>query len=183
MKGIVRCEPYNPKWKEEFIKIRSMLDACIGDLIIGFEHVGSTSVEGLAAKPIIDIDVVIDSYEIFPQIVERLMAIGFIHEGDGGIKGREVFKRNFEDDFMPYHLYVCPKNSEELLRHIAFREYLKGHASEREEYGSLKMRLAEQFPTSIDKYMSGKHDCVQRILLKIRSESAIPSIYTKPESD
>lgn len=76
MRGAVRCEPYNKKWKDEFSKIKSMLIDCIGDLIIDIEHVGSTSIEGLIAKPIIDIDIVFDSYDIFPSIVERLKTIG-----------------------------------------------------------------------------------------------------------
>lgn len=106
MRGIVRCEPYNSKWKEEFGKIKAMLTDYIGDLVISIEHVGSTSVEGLAAKPIINIDIVFDSYDIFPIITQRLNTIGFIHEGDNGIKGREAFKRSYEDEYMPYHLYA-----------------------------------------------------------------------------
>lgn len=177
MKGIVRCEMHNKRWEEEFRRIKAMLMGCIGDLIIDIEHVGSTSVEGLIAKPIIDIDIVFDSYDVFPMIAERLKTIGFIHEGDNGIGGREAFKRNHEDEYMPYHLYACPKDSEELLRHISFREFLKGNADDREAYGNLKKELAERFPRDRNSYMAGKHDCIQRIYEKIKKNGMLFDKY------
>lgn len=69
---IIEIMSYNPEWKMEFKKIKIMIESYIGDLILRIEHVGSTSVEGLAAKPIIDIDVVIESYDLLPDIIERL---------------------------------------------------------------------------------------------------------------
>lgn len=90
MKGIVRVEPYDPKWVTEFLKIKDMIVNCVGDLIICVDHVGSTAIEGLASKPIIDIDVVIDSYAIFPLVKERLSRIGFEHKGNLGVEGREA---------------------------------------------------------------------------------------------
>jgi GrpB-like predicted nucleotidyltransferase (UPF0157 family) len=168
MRGIVRCVPYNQGWKSEFNRIKEMLMNHIGDLIIGIEHVGSTSVEGLAAKPIIDMDIVFDSYAVFPPLAKRLHTIGFIHEGDGGIKGREVFKRSYEDEYMPYHLYACPKDSPELLRHLSFREYLKRNEEDREKYGKLKMELAHRFPTDINAYMAGKDGFIKAIYRKLK---------------
>ena len=84
--------PYDPNWKTEFERIRDYLMKQIGDLVIEIKHVGSTSVPGLSAKPIIDIVAVMESYDVFPTIVSRLEKVGFQHEGDGGIKEREVFK-------------------------------------------------------------------------------------------
>jgi GrpB-like predicted nucleotidyltransferase (UPF0157 family) len=166
MNGIVSVEPYNHIWKIEFHKIRQMLEASIGDLIIAVEHVGSTAVEGLAAKPILDIDVVMESYAVFPAIRERLAAIGFVHEGDLGLAGREAFKRTFVDEFMPYHLYVCPKDSRELHRHIAFRDYLRCHPGDVKAYGDLKSQLAESHRTDIGGYMQGKAALVAEIFVK-----------------
>lgn len=177
MRGIVRCEPYNERWKYEFSRIKAMLINCIGDLIIEIEHVGSTSVEGLIAKPIIDIDIVFDSYIVFPIIVERLNSIGFVHEGDYGIKGREAFKRNYEDEYMPYHLYACTKDSKELLRHLSFREFLKLNAEDRKIYGNLKMELANRFIKDNDAYIAGKHDCIQAIYEKIENNNLFIKKY------
>lgn len=158
--------PYNPAWKTEFQKLKAMLTGSIGDLALGIEHVGSTSVEGLAAKPIIDIDVVMESYDVFSAIVERLAAQGFIHEGDLGIAGREAFKRSFEDGFMRYHLYVCPKDGRALREHIVFRDYLRSHQDARDEYGALKMANAKVYTYDIDGYVTAKTEFIRRITEK-----------------
>ena len=88
----VTVVPYDPAWKVAFLKIKSEIQEACGDLIAGVEHVGSTSVEGLCAKPCIDLDVVIEGYEVFADVVKCLEAIGYIHEGDLGIKDREAFR-------------------------------------------------------------------------------------------
>jgi GrpB-like predicted nucleotidyltransferase (UPF0157 family) len=78
-------EPYSYDWPDEFEKIRSYLWPHIGDIALDTIHIGSTSVPGLASKPIIDFSIVIESYEIFPKIIERLGKLGYKHEGDLGI--------------------------------------------------------------------------------------------------
>ena len=121
--------PYDPNWKIEFERIRDYLAEQIGDLVLEIKHVGSTSVPGLCAKPIIDIAAVMESYDMFPAIVARLEKVGFQHEGDRGIKERECFKRLIPDDFMDYHFYVYPKDSEENRRHTIFRNALLNNKS------------------------------------------------------
>jgi len=173
-------EPYNPEWKNEFEKIKDMLMPHISDIIIGIEHVGSTSVEGLSAKPIIDFNIIIESYDIFPELVNRLEALGYSHEGDLGIKAREAFKRNFKNEFMDYHMYVCPKNSRELARHIVFRDYLRKYKTAADEYGKLKIQLAEKYRHDIDLYIEGKHDFLEDILRKAEKEkSKLKMTYPK----
>ena len=88
----VVVKPYDNQWKTDFENIRKEIEAAIGGFIIAVEHVGSTSVEGLSAKPCIDIDVVIKDYSVFDTVVEKLGKIGYIHEGDLGIKDRHAFK-------------------------------------------------------------------------------------------
>ena len=111
MKGIVKVVPYDRQWKYEFLKIKEMIVDCIGDLTLGIEHVGSTAIDGLVSKPFIDLIVVMDSYEIFPLIVKRLETIGFEHEGDLGVKGREAFRRKCGQVYAVS--YVC-KSSKQL---------------------------------------------------------------------
>lgn len=164
MNGIVRVVPYDPEWKKEFLKIKTMIIECIGDLIISVDHVGSTSIEGLTSKSVIDVDIVIDSYDVFPAVKDRLSKIGFEHIGNMDVEGREVFKRIFIDDFMSYNMYVCPKNGKGYLEHIAFRDYLKNHSEAMKAYGELKMKLAKQFRTDINGYANAKHDFIQNIL-------------------
>ena len=106
--------PYDPAWKSGFEAIRREIVAAAGDLIIGIEHVGSTAVEGLSAKPCIDIDVVIKDYSVFETLVNRLAEIGYMHEGDLGIKDREAFCYTDKPHLAKHHLYVCPQYSVEL---------------------------------------------------------------------
>ncbi|SDL48226.1 GrpB family protein [Paenibacillus jilunlii] len=163
---IVEVVPYDPAWKEEFIRLRDFLLEITGDLIIAAEHVGSTSVEGLSAKPIIDIDLVMESYEVFPEIVQRLSQYGYVHQGNLGIEGREAFRRAQENGFMKYHLYVCPKDGKGYLEHIAFRDYMRANPAAAREYEEVKLKLAEQFRYDIDAYCEGKTDVVHSILRK-----------------
>ena len=154
--------PYDKKWQADFEKIKFELENAIGDLILGIEHVGSTSVQGMSAKPCIDIDVVIKDYSVFDIIVSRLADIGYIHEGDLGIKDREAFKYTNKPHLQTHHLYVCPQYSAELHRHIAFRDYLRTHPEAVNEYSKVKEKAAQLFPDNIDKYMEYKSTCIAK---------------------
>lgn len=138
----------------------------IGDLIIKIEHVGSTSIEGLSAKPIIDLDVVIENYDVLPEIIERLIKEGYEYQGNLGILGREAFQRTNDDGDMKYHLYVCSKDGKGYLEHLAFRDYLRANTSAREEYQSLKIKLAQKYRSDIDNYCNKKTEFIKDILDK-----------------
>jgi GrpB-like predicted nucleotidyltransferase (UPF0157 family) len=170
MRGLVRCLPYDPEWKIQFGLVRDMLAGALGEIALAIEHVGSTSVEGLAAKPILDLDVVIATRADLPEVERRLATLSFFHDGDGDIPGREIFRRTFEDEFMAYHVYVCAQDSVELSQHLAFRDWLRSHPEDRDAYGRLKTELAARFPHDIDGYMAGKHDFIQERLARIADE-------------
>lgn len=157
--------PYDPKWKNDFEKIKQELVSAIGDLIVGIEHVGSTSVEGLSAKPIIDIDVVISDYSVFDSIISKLSTIGYIHKGDLGIKDREAFKYSNKSHLRKHHLYVCPQNSKELLRHITFRDFLRNNPEAVKKYSKVKENAAKLFPDNMDKYIEYKSPCIEELYL------------------
>ena len=159
----VEVRAYECAWKTEFEKIKTELGSALGDLIVGIEHVGSTAVEGMSAKPCIDIDVIIKDYEIFDSVVRRLNAIGYIHEGDLGIKEREAFKYADKPHLRQHHLYVCPKNSEELHRHITFRDFLRSNTDAVKKYSLIKQEAARLFPDDIDKYIQYKSPCIHEL--------------------
>ena len=159
----VMVAPYDESWKCEFEKIKNEIEAAIGDLIVGIEHVGSTSVEGMSAKPCIDLDVIIKDHSIFDEVAEGLEAIGYIHEGDFGIKGREAFKYSNKTHLMTHHLYVCPVYSEELHRHIVFRDFLRANDEARQKYSLVKERAARLFPNDIGKYIEYKTPCIREL--------------------
>ena len=155
--------PYDLAWQSAFEKIKSEIVEAIGDFIIGIEHVGSTSVEGMSAKPCIDIDVIIKDYSVFDEIVIRLGTIGYIHEGDLGIKDREAFKYAYKPHLMMHHLYVCPQYSEELHRHITFRNFLRSNPKAVQKYSLIKEKAAELFPNDIDGYIEYKSPCIEEL--------------------
>ena len=159
----VEVLPYDKTWKSDFEEIKTEIENAIGDFIIGIEHVGSTSVEGMSAKPCIDLDVIIKDYSVFAAVVRKLESIGYIHEGDLGIKDREAFKYSDKPHLKTHHLYVCPQYSEELHRHISFRDYLRSHPEAVRKYSSVKETAAKLFPDDIDKYIEYKSPCIEEI--------------------
>lgn len=155
--------PYNRAWKADFKKIKKEIEEEIGDLIVGIEHVGSTSVEGMSAKPCIDMDVIIKDYTVFDAVVSRLERIGYIHEGDLGIEDREAFQYSDKPHLQAHHLYVCPQDSKELRRHIAFRDFLRSHPQSVRKYSLVKETAARLFPDDIDQYIAYKSPCIEEL--------------------
>ena len=158
--------PYDAAWESAFEAIRAEIQTALGDLMLGIEHVGSTSVKGMSAKPCIDIDVVIRDYSVFDAVVQKLDAIGYIHEGDLGIKDREAFKYADKPHLMTHHLYVCPRDSEELHRHIAFRDFLRKNPEAVKEYSMVKEKAAALFPDEIEQYIAFKAPCIEELYIK-----------------
>ena len=155
--------PYDSAWKAAFEEIRKEIEQAAGDLIVDVEHVGSTSVEGMSAKPCIDLDVVIPDHTVFDAVADRLKAIGYFHEGDLGIKGREAFRYSGKPHLMTHHLYVCPRDSRELHRHVTFRNFLRSHPEAVKQYSTVKETAARLFPDDIDRYMAYKAPCIQAL--------------------
>jgi len=141
---------YQPNWVKQFKTIEAIIKESIGAKILSIEHVGSTSVPHLAAKAIIDMDIVYEDDSIFPQICEGLSLLGYYHNGNQGIPKREAFKRKKGRalhpilDTIPHHLYACPKDSPELKRHLHFRDFLRKYEWARLEYTTLKQEIANR---------------------------------------
>ena len=159
--------PYDEQWKNDFLQIKAELTNVLDQLAIEIEHVGSTSVQGLSAKPIIDIDVVIKEYNELKNVISALEKIGYQHEGNLGIAGREAFKYDGKEHLRKHHLYVCPEDSPELKRHIAFRDYLQTHPDAVREYSRIKEEGAELYPDDIDRYIEHKSPFIEKIYAEI----------------
>ena len=155
--------PYDEAWASEFEKIKSEIEGALGDLVLAVEHVGSTSVKGLSAKPCIDIDVVIKDYSVLDDVIDKLESIGYIHEGNLGIEDREAFKYLDKPHLQTHHLYVCPQQSKELHRHITFRDFLRKNPEAVKKYGAVKEMAAQLFPDDIEKYIEYKSPCIEEL--------------------
>jgi GrpB-like predicted nucleotidyltransferase (UPF0157 family) len=161
MKTIVVVD-YDPVWPAIFEQLRSRVWPVVGDIAVMIEHVGSTSVPGLAAKPIIDMTIVVPSVHEVPLAIERLATLGYRHRGDLGIEGREAFTR---PEGLPTHnLYLSAPGSLGLQNQLAVRDYLRAHPAMAQAYGELKKHLAQAFPSDIDSYVAGKTDLLLGIL-------------------
>jgi len=156
----VEVLPYDSAWPVRFEEFRGHLLSILCGQDVRIEHVGSTSVPGLAAKPIIDIDIVLQNGENFEGVKNALEANGYTHVGDLGINGREVFKYDNKPQFMAHHLYALSAGSEELKRHLTFRDWLRSHPEDRDAYAQAKLAAAQQFTDDIGAYIDAKSDII-----------------------
>lgn len=140
---------YNPNWVRDFKTIKDELNKGLQGLSYTIEHIGSTAIPELPAKPIIDIDIVYHTPTTFSKIKEHLEQMEYYHNGNQGIENREVFKRKAAAnhdvlDAITHHLYVCPENSKELQKHVLFRDHLRRNIKARKEYAAMKLKIAAE---------------------------------------
>ena len=125
------------------------------------EHVGSTSVPGLAAKPILDVDVIVDGDEV-ALAVAAMVAAGYVHRGDLGVADREAF--HAPDESPRRHVYVCREGTLNVRNHLAVRDVLQWRDDHRDQYAAVKLALAAQPEMDIDTYIARKSEVLQKVL-------------------
>ena len=156
---------YDPRWPALFESLRATLSAALGELVSRIEHVGSTSVPGLAAKPIVDLDAILRSGGDREEAIARLARLGYLHRGNLGIPGREAFTlRGSGPSPGAHHLYLCDPASAEWRRHLLFRDALRADAALVAAYAALKWRLANLHPQNRDAYTAAKTEFVETVL-------------------
>jgi GrpB-like predicted nucleotidyltransferase (UPF0157 family) len=166
---------YDEEWPRRFEELRARIWPVLADLAVRVEHVGSTSIPGLAAKPIIDMTVVVARRGDVPLAIERLATLGYRHLGDLGIEDRAAF--DHRPDLPRHNLYVCPEGTIGLVNQLAVRDYLRAQPDAARRYGELKKRLAVEFPNDIDSYVFGKTDFILDVLRRVGlSEEQLDSI-------
>jgi GrpB-like predicted nucleotidyltransferase (UPF0157 family) len=161
-RGTVRLLPYDPRWVELFAAEAEKIRAALGDeLPLALEHMGSTAVPGLAAKPIIDI---LGGYPPDAQVgryIEPLVRAGYVHRGEREIPGREFFRRG---EPRSYHLHVTVHGGTFWREHLAFRDVLRARPDIRDAYAALKFELARRFPRDREAYIEGKTAFVRQVV-------------------
>jgi GrpB-like predicted nucleotidyltransferase (UPF0157 family) len=169
MPSPVEIVEYDPAWPATFEALRREIAHAMGDLALAIEHVGSTAVPGLAAKPIIDMDVVVRSPADIPAAIERLAPLGYDHRGDLGIPGREAFTT--PPDTPPHHLYVVAVNIPAYRQHILFRDYLRRHPEEARIYETMKRAAAARYRHDRLAYTEAKTDMIGEMLRRAEAET------------
>lgn len=153
---------WSPRWAEQFDEVAGVLRGALTDVRSAtVEHVGSTSVPGLAAKPVLDIDVIVDRVDV-PAAVTALQRVGYVHRGDLGVAGREAF--HAPDSAPRRHVYVCEAGTTNVRNHLAVREVLRTRDDLRDAYADVKLALAADPEMDIDTYLAGKSEVVQQVL-------------------
>ena len=167
----IRVVPYNPLWAEEFARVRAELNDALPDWILSIDHVGSTSVPGLDAKPIIDISVAVPDLEASLSLVPILEGLGFVFRPKGDLPDRHYFPRTVAG-LRQHHLSVAEPDSWHRRNSLTFRDALRRDPELAREYGTLKRRLAASVGTRRLDYLNGKTDFILNVL---RAEGQEPS--------
>lgn len=152
---------FSERWSLDFEKEAAVLEKVFGAEVIKIHHIGSTSIHGLSAKPIIDMMPVVKDITQVDQYDEKMAAIGYEAKGENGILGRRYFQKG--GDERTHHVHMYEIGSPEIDRHLAFRDFLRAHPGKAKAYGDLKEKLARQFPYDIEAYIDGKAEVAARI--------------------
>lgn len=158
----VRVVPYSPRWPEAYAAEAAAIREALAGILVEIHHIGSTAVEGLAAKPIIDILPVVTDIEAVDGRNDRFAALGYECMGVFGIPGRRYFRKGGEERTHQIHIFA-QDNQKDILRHLAVRDYLRAHPDAAAAYGRLKQELAAAFPEDIEGYCDGKDAFVQKL--------------------
>lgn len=167
--GTVVLREYRAAWPGLFEHERAAIAAALGSGALAIEHVGSTSVAGLAAKPIIDIAIGVESFEASIVLAAPLEALGYAHRGEFGIPRRRYFTKG---EPRTHHIHMLEIASDEWRCHLHFREFLRAHPSVAAEYGSLKRELAERHASDREGYTEAKSEFIRSVLRRAAIEFA-----------
>jgi GrpB-like predicted nucleotidyltransferase (UPF0157 family) len=161
--GVVRLVPYDPAWPGLYAAEAKRIEKffAAAGLALTLEHVGSTAIPGLAAKPVLDILGGYPNGARVDDYIDALAKADYLHRGEQGIPGREFFRRG---NPRSYHLHLAEVDSQFWRDHLTFRNRLRADKSLRDAYAALKLDLAAQFPRDREAYIEGKGPFVKEIL-------------------
>lgn len=157
----VEVTPYNKQWTSMFKEESSKLYEIFGHEIIETYHIGSTSVNNLKAKPIIDIMPVVRDINQVDSFKTAMISIGYESKGENGITGRRYFQKG--GDNRTHHVHIYELGNPQIERHLAFRDYLRAHPNDSKKYGDLKEELSQRFPYDVNSYIKGKEQFIFEI--------------------
>ena len=171
MADAVAVVEYDPRWPARFNDERVRLAGAFGDDAVLIEHIGSTAVPGLAAKPIIDILVAARRFPLRAALITAMEALGYEHLGEYGIPGRAYFRR-WSPRPRTHHVHVYAAGSDRITAHLLFRDYLRAHPTEAARYGNLKRELARRQLDAVA-FQSGKSAFIVDLLARARREAMV----------
>jgi GrpB-like predicted nucleotidyltransferase (UPF0157 family)/ADP-ribose pyrophosphatase YjhB (NUDIX family) len=180
-RGVVRLVDYTPEWKRLFEEEKATLDAVVGERVLDIQHVGSTSIPGMPAKPIIDIAIAVDDYVLAAACIGPIVALGYEYRGDNGIPRRHYFTKR--DPRSTHHVHMVESTSWDWERMLLFRDRLTQDPALAQEYADTKTRLAQRFEQDRGAYQRGKVSFIDRVVgPRPETEARIQSLSGLPPS-
>ncbi|ANU21176.1 hypothetical protein BBI15_13760 [Planococcus plakortidis] len=157
----VIVEPYNSGWPVAFDNAAAEICGLLEGVCLDVKHIGSTAVPGLAAKPILDLLVIVSDIGAVDRFEEAFLKLGYRAKGENGLPRRRYFERGGNE--RTHHVHCYEQGDPEIVRHLAFRDFLRANPQIAGAYGELKISLAERYPWDIEQYIKGKQAMVQEI--------------------
>ncbi|MBE9065423.1 GrpB family protein [Leptolyngbya cf. ectocarpi LEGE 11479] len=159
----VEVVPHDPSWRKIFdIELKQITDT-LGENVVAIHHIGSTAIPSIYAKPIIDLLVEVNNIVQLDQQNSLMESLGYEVMGEFGIPGRRYFRKNNQAGDRTHHVHTFEVGSDQVERHLAFRDYMIAHPDDAQRYSELKRKLAREYPTDIDGYMDGKDGFIREM--------------------
>lgn len=159
----VEVVPHDPKWHQAFEEESKRVAIALGETVVATHHIGSTAIPTIYAKPIIDMLVEVRDISEVDRQNSAMQALGYESMGEFGIPGRRFFRKGNEAGIRTHHVHTFEVDSAQVKRHLAFRDYMRVHAEDAQQYSELKQELAKKNPDSIEGYMDGKDEFIKEM--------------------
>ncbi len=159
----VEVVPHDPNWQTAFEAESQLVAAALGTNLVVIHHIGSTAIPGIHAKPIIDLLVEVRNIQQVDASQFAMEALGYEGLGEFGIPGRRYFRKENSQKVRTHHVHIFEENSPHVVRHLAFRDFMKSHPKEAQQYSDLKRGLAQAHPDNIEAYMDGKEAFIKEM--------------------
>ena len=159
----VEIVSHDPKWRAAFEVESQLVRSALGDNAMAIHHIGSTSIENILAKPIIDMLVEANEIDAVDTCSEEMESLNYEVMGEFGIEGRRYFRKDNASGVRTHQIHVFQKGSDHIRRHIAFRDYLIAHPDQAKNYSDLKRKLVQKYNGDAESYIDGKDDFIKEI--------------------
>lgn len=159
----VEVVPHDPRWRDAFEAEAKQIANALGHNAVAIHHIGSTAIPRIHAKPVIDLLVEVDDIQAIDARSSAMESIGYEVMGEFGIPGRRYFRKDDQHGIRTHQVHAFQAGSGEVMRHLAFRDYMIAHPADAQRYSELKRRLAEEYPWHMDGYVDGKDGFIKEM--------------------
>lgn len=159
----VEVVPHDPRWRDAFEAEAKQVADALGENVVAVHHVGSTAIPDIYAKPVVDLLVEVGDIDEVDGRSPSMESLGYEVMGEYGIQGRRYFRKDDREGIRTHHVHAFEAGSAEVVRHLAFRDYMLAHPADAQRYSELKRKLAEEHPQSMDAYIDGKDGFIKEI--------------------